>query len=230
MKFKTIFEDNQIIVVEKPVNMLTQSDSTGDNDLLSEIKAYIKEKDSKPGNVFIGMVHRLDRPVGGVMVFAKTSKAASRISNQIKANTLEKKYMAVMEGKFDATEGELTNFLVKDSKTNKTTVFDFEVANSKESILKYWVHEYNEKANLSLVEVELVTGRSHQIRAQFSHINHPLVGDVKYGGKKDKANQDEGIALWAYFIGFEHPVSKDFLEYTSNPPKNYPWDLFEVSE
>jgi len=176
-----IYEDNHIIVVEKPVNIPSQSDKTGDMDLLTIIKDYIKEKYNKSGNVYVGLVHRLDRPVGGVMVYAKTSKAASRLSEQVRNKTMTKKYLTIVDGKMDSNEGILEDYLLKNERTNLSKVVDKENKNAKYAKLEYKVVKYDEEINLSVLEVKLHTGRHHQIRVQLSSRNHSIYGDQKYG-------------------------------------------------
>ena len=212
---KIIYEDNHLLVVEKPINMPTQEDDSKDPDLLSELKKYIKEKYNKPGNVYLGLGHRLDRPVGGVMVFAKTSKAASRLSDQVRTHKLDKRYYAVIEGKLK--EGTLKDKLLKDPKTNNTIVSDL----GKESVLSFKNVTY--KDGLSLVDIHLETGRSHQIRVQFSSRGHALYGDQRYN-KNAKAG--EQIALYAYYLSFEHPVTKEKMEFKLDKPNKYPWNIF----
>lgn len=212
---KVIYEDNHLLVVEKPINMPTQEDESKDLDLLTELKKYIKEKYNKPGNVYLGLVHRLDRPVGGVMVFAKTSKAASRLSEQVRNHSLKKKYYAVVMGKADG--GILKDKLLKDTKTNNTIVSEL----GKEAILEYKLVDY--KNNMSLVDIDLKTGRSHQIRVQFSSRNHPLYGDQRYNFN---AKTGEQIALYAYYLSFIHPVTKEALEFKLEKPKTYPWNIY----
>ena len=212
---KILYEDNHLLVVEKPINMPTQEDDSKDPDLLNELKKYIKEKYNKPGNVYLGLVHRLDRPVGGVMVFAKTSKAASRLSEQVRTHKLEKSYYAVIEGKLE--DGKLIDKLLKDEKTNNTIVSP----NGKESVLSFKNITY--KDGLSLVDIKLETGRSHQIRVQFSSRNHPLYGDQRYN---KHAKVGEQIALFAYKLSFEHPVTKELLEFKLDKPNKYPWNIF----
>lgn len=212
---KILYEDNHLLVVEKPINMPTQEDDSKDPDLLNELKKYIKEKYNKPGNVYLGLVHRLDRPVGGVMVFAKTSKAASRLSEQVRTHKLEKSYYAVIEGKLES--GTLKDKLLKDPKTNNTIVSP----NGKESVLSFENITY--KDGLSLVDIKLETGRSHQIRVQFSSRNHPLYGDQRYN---KHAKVGEQIALFAYKLSFEHPVTKERLEFKLDKPNKYPWNIF----
>ena len=212
---KVIYEDNHLLVVEKPINMPTQEDDSRDPDLLSELKKYIKEKYNKPGNVYLGLVHRLDRPVGGVMVFAKTSKAASRLSDQVRTHKLDKKYYAVIEGKL--ADGTLKDKLLKDPKTNMTIVSDL----GKDSSLSF--KTIDTKENLSLVDIHLETGRSHQIRVQFSSRGHALYGDQRYN---KNAKVGEQIALFAYHLSFEHPVTKEVMEFNLDKPSAYPWNIF----
>ena len=214
-----IYEDNHIIVVEKPVNIPVQADDSKDLDFLSMIKKYIKDKYNKPGNVYVGLVHRLDRPVGGIMVFAKTSKAASRLSEQVRLNKIKKVYHAVIEGK-PLKEGHLEDYLLKDSKTNTTKVNK----SGKLSILDYKL--ISTVKNLSLVKVFLKTGRSHQIRVQFSSRNLPLYGDQRYN-KNAKVGQQ--IALYATSLSFEHPTTKENLTFELDLPNKYPWNIHNVN-
>lgn len=210
-----VYEDNHLLVVEKPVNIPVQADSSKDKDLLTLLKEYIKEKYNKPGNVYLGLVHRLDRPVGGLMVFAKTSKAAARLSKQVQDKTIQKTYVAVLEGK-PKQKGTLKDKLEKDPKTNTTKVSE----NGKEAILNYEV--INTKDNLSLVEINLITGRSHQIRVQFSSRDFPLYGDQKYN-KNPKKDQ---IALFAKKLEFIHPTTKEKLTFELPLPNRYPFNIF----
>ena len=214
-----VYEDNHIIVVEKPVNIPVQADDSKDLDFLSMIKKYIKDKYNKPGNVYVGLVHRLDRPVGGIMVFAKTSKAASRLSEQVRLNKIKKVYHAVIEGK-PLKEGHLEDYLLKDSKTNTTKVNK----SGKLSILDYKLISTVE--NLSLVKVFLKTGRSHQIRVQFSSRNLPLYGDQRYN-KNAKVGQQ--IALYATSLSFEHPTTKENLTFELDLPNKYPLNIHNVN-
>ena len=215
-----LYEDNHIIVVVKPRDILSQSDSTNDLDMLTIIKKYLKEKYQKPGNVYLGLVHRLDRVVGGVMVFAKTSKAASRLSDSIRKNEMHKVYLAIVHGK------------AKDKDTfidylKKTDDFNTIVSNSKEgkyAELSYELIEYNKELDLSLVKVYLKTGRHHQIRVQFQSRNHPLVGDNRYGVDKEK-----NIGLFAYQLSFIHPVKKEVMTFTYLP-EDKPFSIFNISK
>lgn len=212
-----IYEDNHLLVVDKPINVPVCEDESKDDDLLNILKQYLKEKYNKQGNVYLGLVHRLDRPVGGIMVFAKTSKAASRISKQISNHTFDKTYYAVVKGKVK-TKGTLIDRLTKDNKKNITKIDN----SGKEAILDYELIEY--KDNLSLVKIKLKTGRSHQIRVQFSSRNHPLYGDQKYN-KDSKVN--EQIALFAQKIEFIHPTKNNQISFSLNLPKRYPFSIFK---
>ena len=212
-----IYEDNHIIVVYKKINVPVCEDDSKDEDLLSIIKKYLKDKYNKPGNVYLGLVHRLDRPVSGIMVFAKTSKAASRLSEQVRNNTLKKTYMADICGKTKEKDT-LIDKLLKDSKTNIVKVDK----NGKESILDYELIDY--KNNLSLVKINLKTGRSHQIRVQFSSRNLPLYGDNKYN---KNAKVGEQIALFAKKLEFIHPTTKEKMVFELDLPNRYPFDIFK---
>lgn len=220
-KINILYEDNHVLVVEKPPNMLTQGDSTGDEDLLTLLKEDIRLRYNKPGNVYLGLVHRLDRPVGGAMVFAKTSKAASRLSEQIRLGELDKSYMAVIHGIPKQSFGTLINYLVKDETTNivKVTASPEE---GKKASLGYEVKSTRE--GLSLVSIKLHTGRSHQIRVQFAAMGCPLYGDQKYGAALNKPGMQ--LALWSVEVGFMHPTLKQYQSYQSTPPEVNPWNLF----
>ena len=217
-KINIIYEDNHLLVVEKPVNMPVCEDESKDLDLLTILKKYLKENYSKPGNVYLGLVHRLDRPVGGIMVFAKTSKAASRLSNQVREKQLSKIYYAVVENKLKQKDT-LKDYLIKNEKTNITTVTTKD--KGKEAILNYEV--LKTKDNLNLVKINLVTGRSHQIRVQFSSRNNPLYGDQKYN---KNAISNTNIALFAKILSFNHPVTKEKLTFEIDLPKRYPFNIF----
>jgi 23S rRNA pseudouridine1911/1915/1917 synthase len=218
-----IYEDNHLLVVEKPVNLPTQEDSSRDPDLLSILKVDIKTRYNKPGNVYLGLVHRLDRPVGGVMVFAKTSKAASRLSDQIRANMLKRTYLAIIHGVPQPEKGRLEHYLLKDRATNTTQVVSAKNKEGKRAVLEYELLESGRSA-LSMVSVQLLTGRSHQIRVQFSAIGHPLYGDQKYGASLNQPGQQ--IALWSYGLRLNHPTKKEEMVFHSHPPAEYPWNLF----
>ena len=211
-----VYEDNHLLVAEKPVNIPVQKDSSNDDDFLNILKRYLKEKYHKPGNVYLGLVHRLDRPVGGIMVFAKTSKAASRLSKQVMDRTLKKTYIAVVKGNIKS-KGVFTDKLLKDKKKNIVKVND----KGKEAKLNYEKLDY--KDNLSLVKINLETGRSHQIRVQFSSRGYPLLGDQKYGKDMPKIP----IALFAEKLEFTHPITKEKLTFTLPLPDRYPFNIFE---
>lgn len=214
---KIIYEDNHLLVVLKPINIPVQEDDSKDLDMLTYLKKYLKEKHNKPGNVYLGLVHRLDRPVSGIMVFAKTSKAASRLSEQIRNHTFKKEYMAVLCGKTPKKDI-LVDKLLKNPKTNTTVVSE----KGKEAILSYELIEY--KNNYSLVKINLETGRSHQIRVQFSSRGYPLYGDQRYN---KKALPKQQIALFANRLEFIHPVTKEKLFFEEELPNFEPWNIFK---
>lgn len=220
---KILYEDNHIIVVEKMPNIPSQSDKTGDIDMLTLVKQYIKEKYNKPGNVYVGLVHRLDRPVGGIMIFAKTSKAASRLSNQVREKTFKKKYLTVVDGKFENQTGILEDYLYKDERNNISKVVNKEKKNAKLAKLEYEVVKYNEVKNLSLVKINLYTGRHHQIRVQLANFNHSIFGDQKYG-TRGKGKQ---IALWAYELTIIHPVTKEEMKFKDLPEAVGTWCILK---
>jgi 23S rRNA pseudouridine1911/1915/1917 synthase len=220
---KILYEDNHIIVVEKPVNIPSQGDKTNDEDMLTIIKKYIKEKYNKPGDVYLGLIHRLDRPVGGVMVFAKTSKAAARLSEQVRNKDFEKIYLVVADGKFEQEQGVLEDYLLKNEKTNLSKVVEENVKNSKYAKLEYEVLKYSEEINLSVVKVKLHTGRHHQIRVQLSSRGHSIYGDQKYGTR----GRGKQIALFAYSLSILHPVTKERMTFTALPEKNGTWKILE---
>lgn len=218
-----IYEDNHIIVVEKPVNIPSQGDKTGDLDMLTLIKQYIKEKYNKPGEVYLGLVHRLDRPVGGVMVFAKTSKAASRLSEQVRVKDFKKKYLVVVNGKMDKQKGILEDYLLKNEKANMSKVVKEGTKNSKLASLEYEVLKYNSEIDLSVLKIDLHTGRHHQIRVQLSSRNHSIYGDQKYGGR----GHGKQIALWAYELTLLHPITKESMTFKVLPKINGTWKILE---
>lgn len=220
---KVLFEDNHIIVVEKKPNIPSQADKTGDIDMLTLIKDYLKEKYNKPGNVYLGLVHRLDRPVGGVMVFAKTSKAASRLSEEVRNKTFEKKYLAVVDGKFDTNKGTLEDYLYKDERNNISKVVNSTKKNAKFAKLDYEVVIYDEVKNLSLVKINLHTGRHHQIRVQLSSAKHSIFGDQKYGSR----GQGKQIALWAYELKILHPITKEEMVFQDLPESIGTWSILK---
>ena len=222
-KLKVIYEDNHIIVVEKPVNIPSQGDKTGDIDMLTIIKDYLKEKYNKPGNVYLGLVHRLDRPVGGVMVFAKTSKAASRLSNQVREKIFKKTYLVIVNGKMEKEKDVLEDYLLKNERNNISKVVKEETKNSKFAELDYEVLKYNEETDLSVLKINLHTGRHHQIRVQLSSRNHSIYGDQKYGGR----GHGKQICLWAYSLTIEHPITKEEMTFKSIPEFIGSWKILE---
>ena len=214
-----LYEDNHLLVVKKPPNVPAQADASGDPDLLSLLKAYVKEKYDKPGEVYLGLVHRLDRPVGGAMVFARTSKAASRLSEQVRARGMRRTYLAVVRGT-PPKEGFLRDFLLKDERTNTSRAVPEGTAGAREARLTFRV--LARRDGLSLCEIHLQTGRSHQIRVQFSHADWPLWGDARYGGGKP----GEQIALWGSALELVHPTKKTPLRIPCPPPHTPPFDRF----
>ena len=222
-KLKVIFEDNHIVVVEKPVNIPSQGDKTGDIDMLTIIKQYLIEKYNKPGDAYLGLVHRLDRPTGGVMVFAKTSKAASRLSEQIRNKEFEKEYLVIADGRFEQTTGTYEDYLWKNEKNNMSKIVDEKTKNAKIANLDYEVVKYNEETNLSLVKVKLHTGRHHQIRVQFSERNHSIYGDQKYGTR----GRGKQLCLWAYKLSIKHPITKEKMTFECYPKAEGSWEILK---
>ncbi len=222
-KLKVIYEDNHIIVVEKMPNIPSQQDKTNDLDMITIVKQYIKEKYQKPGNVYLGLVHRLDRPVGGVMVFAKTSKAASRLSEQVRNKVFKKKYLCIVDGKMEKDTDILEDYLLKNEKTNLSKVVKEGTKNSKYAKLEYKVLKYNEEINLSVLEINLFTGRHHQIRVQLSSRNHSICGDQKYGTR----GRGKQISLWAYSLTINHPITNEEMTFVSIPEKVGSWKIIE---
>lgn len=223
---EVIYEDNHLLVVIKPQNVPSQSDSSNDKDMLTMCKEYVKQKYNKPGEAFVGLVHRLDRPTGGIMVFAKTSKCASRLFEQMQNGDWTKKYLAVVVGTPKYRQDYLVHYLKKDEKENKVVVVPELENGAKRAELKYKVLESTDK--LSLVECELLTGRTHQIRVQMSTIGHPVFGDVKYKGDIVKG---WNLALWAYKLSFEHPITHQPLNFICYPPKeDMPWKYFNLAK
>ncbi|TWH58546.1 ribosomal large subunit pseudouridine synthase D [Desulfitobacterium sp. LBE] len=224
-----VYEDNHLLVVDKPPNILSQKDSTGDMDILTLLKQDIKIRYNKPGNVYLGLVHRLDRPVGGVMVFAKTSKSAARLSEQIRNREFTKTYLALIQGQPAKQKNTLIHYLVKDEKSNKVSAVKKGAKGAKEAILDYEV--VHSQSDLSLVKVNLRTGRPHQIRVQFAHLGHPLYGDYKYGKivKTSKTSLTRPhLGLWSYEISCLHPISKGQIHFKSYPHQHKPWNQFEL--
>ena len=222
-KLNILYEDNHIIVVVKPPNIPSQGDKTEDEDMLTIIKGYIKEKYNKPGNVYLGLVHRLDRPVGGVMVFAKTSKAAARLSEQVRNKVFKKEYLAIVDGKVQNQNGTLEDYLLKNEKTNTSKVVKKETRNSKYAKLDYEALKYNEEINLTLLKILLHTGRHHQIRVQLSNFGHSICGDQKYGTR----GRGKQISLWAYKLTIEHPITKEEMTFKGLPGEIGPWVMIK---
>lgn len=220
-----LYEDNHLLCVVKPINMPVQEDSSGDPDLLNHLKAYIKEEYNKPGNVYLGLVHRLDRPVGGAIVFAKTSKAASRLAKELQKKAMKRKYLAVVHGQTEAGPQKLTHYLYKDRKTNTSRPVSANHPQAKKAILTYQRLASNEK--YSLLEVELETGRSHQIRVQLAAIGHPLYGDQKYGVAVNQVGQQ--LALWANKLEFKHPTRDLMIKVQAEIPQHQPWTNFKIN-
>lgn len=220
-KINILFEDNHLLIVEKPCNMPVQQDESKDPDLLTCLKEDLKLRYNKPGNVYLGLVHRLDRPVGGIMIFAKTSKAASRLSDQIRTHQFQKTYRAVINFNDIKRQDTLCDYLKKDHRTNTSRVTSKTDPQGKESILSYSVLSTFE--NLAYIEIALKTGRSHQIRVQFSSRNHALWGDHRYN---PAAKENQQIALWAYSCKFLHPITKQIMEFQIDPPDKIPWNYF----
>ena len=217
-KINVLYEDNHIIVVEKPYNVLSQGDSTGDLSLLDMVKQYIKEKYHKPGNVYLGLVHRLDRPVGGIMVFARSSKAASRLCKCFNEHQVQKKYLAIVHGKLDKEEDEWVDYILKGSDGKSIISPD-----GKKAILQYKVLDYNTEYDCSLVSILLKSGRHHQIRVQFASRGHYLLGDQRYG-----VLDNQQICLFAYQLSFTHPVTKKEMSFELFPESKGYWTRFTL--
>ena len=220
-----LLEDNHVLGVVKPVNIPVQEDASGDLDMLTLLKQDLKIRHDKPGNVFLGLVHRLDRPVGGAMVFAKTSKGASRLSDAVRTHSIRKTYAAVTNGVPREREGRLVHYLLKDERSNTVTAVAKGTPGAKEAILDYSVLADDGKR--ALVRVELHTGRSHQIRVQMSSLGCPLYGDQKYGASQTKPG--EQIALWSVRLRFPHPITKESTLLISMPPATAPWTQWPSS-
>ncbi|NLJ83998.1 MAG: RNA pseudouridine synthase [Halanaerobiaceae bacterium] len=226
MEIPVIFEDNHLLAVIKPPNILSQGDNSGDKDMLSILKEKIKTRDNKPGNVYLGLLHRLDRPVGGVMVFAKTSKSASRLSAQIREREFKKGYLAVVHGVPEKKKDILENYLLKNRKTNTVSVVDKGTEGAQKAVLDYEVLDYSD--GYSLLKVNLHTGRPHQIRVQLAAIGYPLYGDQRYGYRVNKKGQQ--IALWSHTITCKHPIFNAELSFISYPAKRGIWSKFELEQ
>ena len=218
-KPEILFEDNHLLIINKKSGELAQGDETGDIPMIDFLKDFIKTRDNKPGNVFLGLIHRLDRPTSGILVFAKTSKALTRMNELFKTREVQKTYWAIVEGKPEKKFDRLEHFLKKNPKNNKTTVFTNPTQDAKKAILEYKF--LGSLDNYSLFEIELFTGRSHQIRAQLSFMGNPIRGDLKYGAKR--SNKDGSISLHARKISFIHPVKKEKIEIIAPPPNDNIW-------
>jgi 23S rRNA pseudouridine1911/1915/1917 synthase len=218
-----VYEDNHIIVVNKTASEIVQGDKTGDTPLSETVKQYLKEKYNKPGNVFLGVTHRLDRPVSGLVVFAKTSKALSRLNDMFRNGEVKKTYWAIVRNRPQELEGELTNWLVRNEKQNKSYAYDKEVKDSKKAVLCYKTIGHSQ--NYHLLEVDLKTGRHHQIRCQLAKMGCPIKGDLKYGSPR--SNPDGSICLHARRIAFVHPVSKESIEIEAPVPNGNLWNGFD---
>lgn len=219
-----VYEDNHIIVVNKTSSEIVQGDKTGDTPLSEMVKQYLKEKYNKPGNVFIGVTHRLDRPVSGLVVFAKTSKALPRLNEMFRNGEVKKTYWAIVKECPKETEGELVHYLVRNEKQNKSYAYDKEVKNSKKAVLHYKLIGHSQ--NYYLLEVDLQTGRHHQIRCQLAKMGCPIKGDLKYGFPR--SNPDGSICLHARTVQFVHPVSKEMIQLTAPVPEGNLWNGFEM--
>lgn len=218
-----LYEDNHIIIINKAAGEIVQGDKTGDKSLCDTMKQYIKEKYAKPGNVFIGLPHRLDRPVSGVVVFAKTSKALERLNGMFRDGNVKKIYWAITKGKPLKAEGEISSWILRNEKMNKSFSYPKEVKGSKHALLIYTLKAASQ--NYNLIEVELKTGRHHQIRCQLASIGCPIKGDLKYGAQR--SNPDGSISLHARYIEFIHPVSKQLIQVTAPVPADRLWQSFE---
>ena len=216
MQDQIIFEDNHIIIINKLSGQLVQGDKTGDESLLDLLKKFIKKRDQKPGNVFMGLVHRIDRPTSGLVIYAKTSKALTRLTQMVKNREIKKTYWAVVPKTEIPAQQRLVHYLLKNEKNNKTTVYPKTTEGAKEAVLNYQIIKVLD--NFQLLEVDLETGRHHQIRAQLSKIGVPIKGDLKYGSAR--SNQDGGIHLHARALEFLHPVTKEIIKITAPVPQN----------
>ena len=227
--FEILYEDNHIIVAEKPQNTIIAGDITGDKSMLDSLKEYVKEKYNKPGDAYLGLVHRLDRPAGGLAVFARTSKAAARLADQLKDNELKRTYYCVVRGVPRNPSNRLVDYLKKNEATNTVEVVPQSVEGAKKAILNYKLLQKIETAEgtLSLLQVQLETGRSHQIRVQMANMGCPLWGDQRYGFKVNKKGQQ--LALYAVKLRLIHPTKKDSMQFICYPPSIAPWTEFKLN-
>lgn len=219
-----VYEDNHILVVLKPQNIASCPDESGDENVLDILKEYVRKKYDKKGNVYIGLVHRLDRPTGGLMVYAKTSKAAGRLSEQMKTGKFEKRYLTVLVGAPSPEKGRLENWLKKNTVNNMVYLSTQGTDGAKQALLEYEVLQ--KEGGLALTEIKLHTGRSHQIRVQTAGISHPVYGDMRYGGERAQKGK---LALWAYSLAFTHPVTQERMRFLSEPPAGEPWSRFDLT-
>lgn len=222
LSMTVVYEDNHIIVVNKQASEIVQGDKTGDIPLSEMVKDYLKEKYQKPGNVFVGVTHRLDRPVSGLVIFAKTSKALSRLNEMFRIGSVHKVYWAIVKGEPEKHEAELEHWLVRNEKQNKSYAYEREVKGAKKAVLRYRM--IGRSDNYSLLEVELMTGRHHQIRCQLAKMGCPIKGDLKYGSAR--SNSDGSICLHARRVSFVHPVSKLPIELEAPLPSGNLWRCF----
>ncbi len=227
--FEILYEDNHIIVAEKPQNMIIAGDKTGDESMHEILKQYVKEKYNKPGEAYLGLVHRLDRPAGGLAVFARTSKAAARLTEQLKTNDLKRTYYCVVRGVPKNPADRLINYLKKDESENTVRVVPQSVEGAKKAILNYKLLQtiQTNEGPLSLIQVQLETGRSHQIRVQMAHMGCPLWGDQRYGFNVNKKGQQ--LALYAVKLRLIHPTKKDSMQFICYPPEISPWTAFNLN-
>lgn len=223
---QVIYEDNHLIIVNKNCSEIVQGDKTGDKPLSETVKEYIKEKYAKPGNVFLGVVHRLDRPVSGLVMFARTSKALSRLSEMFRNGDVHKTYWAIVKNRPPADKGELINWLTRNERQNKSYAYDKEVPHSKKAVLEYKLIGHSDR--YYLLEINLKTGRHHQIRCQLAKLGCPIKGDLKYGFPR--SNPDGGISLLSRQVSFIHPVSKKLIEVEAPLPNDKLWQSFFNSD
>jgi 23S rRNA pseudouridine1911/1915/1917 synthase len=219
---KVLYEDNHLIIINKAAGEIVQGDKTGDEPLSDKVKAYLKEKYHKPGNVFCGVTHRLDRPTSGAVMFAKTSKALTRLNDMFRNGEVKKTYWAIVKKKPAVEEDTLTHYLIKNEKTNKSVAYDVEKPHTRRAVLHYRLIAASQ--NYYLLEIDLETGRHHQIRCQLAKIGSPLKGDLKYGA--ERSNPDGSISLHAHTISFVHPVSKENISVIAPIPEDPLWNAF----
>lgn len=219
---RVLYEDNHLIVINKFPGEIVQGDKTGDVTLAEDVKAYLKEKYNKPGNVFLGIPHRLDRPTSGIVIYAKTSKALERLNEMFRTNQVDKYYWAVCDKGLGAESGRLEHFIVRDSSKNKSFAYSVEKKGSQKAVLEY--KEIGRSERYTLIEVHLITGRHHQIRAQLAACGVHIKGDLKYGFPR--SNPDGGICLHSRFAAFKHPVTKEVVEITAAVPSDKIWTVF----